>query len=40
MESKEIIEKMRKEMLKCAREFQFERAALLRDKIKEIEQVV
>ena len=40
MESKEIIEKMRKEMLKCARELQFERAALLRDKIKEIEQVV
>ena len=29
-----------KEMLKCARELQFERATLLRDQIKEMEQVI
>ncbi len=38
IESQETLEKMRREMLKNAKNLQFEKAALLRDKIKQYEQ--
>ncbi|NOZ09035.1 MAG: excinuclease ABC subunit UvrB [FCB group bacterium] len=37
MELEDILEELRKRMLKCARDLQFEEAALLRDKIAELE---
>lgn len=37
MELKETVESLRRKMLKCARDLQFEEAALLRDKISELE---
>ena len=40
IESKEALEKLKRKMLKCARDLQFEQAALLRDKIREIEESV
>ncbi len=40
MEAKEILESLNRKMLKYARDLQFENAALLRDKIKEIEESV
>ena len=40
MESKDILEKLKRKMLKYARDLQFEQAALLRDKIREIEEAV
>ena len=40
MESKEMLESLNRKMLKYARDLQFENAALLRDKIKEIEESI
>ena len=40
MESKVALESLKRKMLKCARDLQFEQAALLRDKIREIEDAV
>ena len=40
MESKETLERLKREMVKCARDLQFEQAALLRDKIREIEEAI
>jgi len=40
LESKENLDILKRKMLKCARDLQFEEAALLRDKIKEIESLV
>ena len=40
IESKETIEKLKRKMLKCARDLQFENAALLRDRIRKIEEAV
>ncbi len=37
MEVEEILEELKRKMLKCARELQFEEAAILRDRISEIE---
>ncbi len=37
MELEDLLEELRKKMLKCARDLQFEEAALLRDKIAELE---
>ena len=40
MESKDILETLKRKMLKCARDLQFEQAASLRDKIRKIEESV
>jgi excinuclease ABC subunit B len=40
IESKDALERLKRKMLKCARDLQFEQAALLRDKIREIEEAV
>jgi excinuclease UvrABC helicase subunit UvrB len=40
IELKDILEGLKIKMLKCARDLQFEQAALLRDKIREIEESV
>ena len=40
MESKVALESLKRKMLKCARDLQFEQAALLRDKIREIEDAI
>jgi excinuclease ABC subunit B len=40
IESKDTLERLKRKMLKCARDLQFEQAALLRDKIREIEEAV
>ena len=40
IESKDTVERLNRKMLKCARDLQFEQAALLRDKIREIEEAV
>ena len=40
MESKDILEKLKRKMLKYAKDLQFEQAAQLRDKIREIEEAV
>ena len=40
IESKEILERLQRKMLKCARDLQFEQAALLRDKIRAIEESI
>ena len=40
IESKDTIERLKRKMLKCARDLQFEQAALLRDKIREIEEAI
>jgi excinuclease ABC subunit B len=40
MESKDTLDRLKRKMLKCARDLQFEQAALLRDKIREIEEAV
>ena len=40
MEAKEMLESLNRKMLKYARDLQFENAALLRDKIREIEESV
>jgi excinuclease ABC subunit B len=40
IESKETLVILKRKMLKCARDLQFEQAALLRDKIREIEEAV
>ncbi|MFQ6611121.1 MAG: UvrB/UvrC motif-containing protein, partial [Fidelibacterota bacterium] len=37
IEQKDLLESLRRRMLRCAKELQFEQAALLRDKILEIE---
>ena len=40
VESKDALEKLKRKMLKSARDLQFEKAALLRDKIKKIEKSI
>ena len=40
IETKASLEEMKRKMLKCARDLQFERAAILRDKIKIIEEAI
>jgi len=40
MESKDTLERLKRKMLKCARDLQFEQAASLRDKIRKIEKSV
>jgi len=40
IESKDTLERLKRKMLKCARDLQFEQAALLRDKIREIEEAI
>ena len=40
IETKASLEELKRKMLKCAKDFQFEEAAILRDKIRIIEEVV
>ena len=40
LESKEALERLKRKMIKCARDLQFEQAALLRDRIKKIEEAI
>ncbi len=40
IELKEVLDGLKRKMLKCARDLQFEQAALLRDKIREIEESI
>ena len=40
MELQDILDKLNRKMLKCARDMQFEQAAMLRDKIRKIEETV
>ena len=40
METKEILEQLKRKMKKCAKELQFEQAAILRDKIEKIEETI
>jgi excinuclease UvrABC nuclease subunit len=37
METKEILEQLKRKMQRCAKELQFEQAAILRDEIEKIE---
>ena len=40
METKEILEQLKRKMQRCAKELQFEQAAILRDKIEKIEETI
>tara|TARA_B100000315_G_scaffold150072_1_gene138755 strand:- start:254 stop:823 length:570 start_codon:yes stop_codon:yes gene_type:complete len=40
IETKASLEELKRKMLKCARNFQFEQAAILRDRIKVIEEII
>ena len=40
METKEILEQLKRKMKKCAKELQFEQAAILRDEIEKIEETI
>ena len=40
IETKVSLEELKRKMLKCARDLQFEQAAILRDKIKVIEEIM
>jgi excinuclease ABC subunit B len=40
IETKVTLEELKRKMLKCAKDLQFEQAAILRDKIKVIEEII